>query len=75
MKRLKLYICTLLCLSFLLGGMVSVKAQNGDQILDGIGETAMISRYLFNGDTKDWSRNNLHALFAGTEEMRGPKSP
>lgn len=36
-------------------------AQEGDQILDGIGETGMIARYIFNGDTKDWSRNNLHA--------------
>ncbi|WP_367209164.1 beta-L-arabinofuranosidase domain-containing protein [Sphingobacterium sp. R2] len=36
-------------------------AQNGDQILDGIGETDMIARYIFNGDLKDWSRNNLHS--------------
>ncbi|MBC7616164.1 MAG: glycoside hydrolase family 127 protein, partial [Pedobacter sp.] len=35
--------------------------------LDGIGETGMIARYLFNGDLKDWSRNNLHAKFQGTE--------
>ncbi|KKX48279.1 hypothetical protein [Sphingobacterium sp. IITKGP-BTPF85] len=38
-----------------------MQAQNGDQILDGIGETGMIARYVFNGDLKDWSRNNLHA--------------
>ena len=37
------------------------KAQGGDQILDGIGETSMIARYVLNGDIKDWSRNNLHA--------------
>lgn len=42
------------------------KAQNGDQILDGIGETGMIARYLFNGDVKDWSRNGLHGRFQGT---------
>ncbi len=36
-------------------------AQSGDQILDGIGETGLIARYVFNGDLKDWSRNNLHA--------------
>src|SRR6218665_692000 len=42
-----------------------VKAQ--DQILDGIGETGMIARYLFNDDTKDWSRNNLHGTYTGTE--------
>ncbi|NGM72945.1 hypothetical protein G5B32_06780 [Sphingobacterium sp. SGL-16] len=42
-----------------------VKAQSGDQILDGIGETGMVSRYIFNGDLKDWSRNNLHATYQG----------
>jgi DUF1680 family protein len=36
-------------------------AQEGDQILDGIGETDLIARYVFDGDLKDWSRNNLHA--------------
>ncbi|MFC6099166.1 beta-L-arabinofuranosidase domain-containing protein [Olivibacter domesticus] len=45
----------------------TVQAQNGDQILDGIGETGMIARYVFEGDTKDWSRNNLHGKFQGTE--------
>ncbi|WP_207531719.1 beta-L-arabinofuranosidase domain-containing protein [Desertivirga arenae] len=43
----------------------SALAQNGDQILDGIGETEMIARYVFNGDTKDWSRNTLHAKTLG----------
>lgn len=42
-------------------------AQGGDQILDGIGETGLIARYLFNGDTRDWSRNNLHAKVEGNE--------
>ncbi|MDX5479048.1 MAG: hypothetical protein LPJ98_11390, partial [Cyclobacteriaceae bacterium] len=42
-----------------------VRAQSGDQILDGIGETDLIARYLFNGDFKDWSRNNLNAVFQG----------
>ncbi|MEH6304321.1 glycoside hydrolase family 127 protein [Olivibacter sp. CPCC 100613] len=45
----------------------TVQAQSGDQILDGIGETGMIARYVFGGDTKDWSRNNLHAKFQGAE--------
>ena len=44
----------------------TVLAQNGDQILDGIGETGMSARYIFNGDLKDWSRNNLHARFQGS---------
>ncbi|MDO1512744.1 glycoside hydrolase family 127 protein [Maribacter confluentis] len=41
-------------------------AQDGNQILDGIGETGLIARYLFNGDAKDWSRNNLHASIEGS---------
>jgi len=44
----------------------TVLAQNGDQILDGIGETGMSARYIFNGDLKDWSRNNLHGRFQGS---------
>jgi uncharacterized protein len=45
----------------------SVPAQTGDQILDGIGETGLIARYVFNGDAKDWSRNNLHASIQGSD--------
>ena len=41
-------------------------AQEGDQILDGIGETDLIARYTLEEDLKDWSRNNLHATI--TEE-------
>ena len=42
-------------------------AQDGDQILDGIGETGLISRYQFKGNDRDWSRNNLHAIIQGTD--------
>ena len=42
-------------------------AQNGDQILDGIGETVMVARYVLNGNAKDWTRNNLHAALKGTD--------
>jgi DUF1680 family protein len=42
-------------------------AQDGDQILDGIGETGLIARYQFKGDVRDWSRNNLHAIINGTD--------
>lgn len=45
----------------------SIYGQSGDQILDGIGETGMVARYIFNGDIKDWSRNNLHAHYKGGE--------
>ncbi len=41
-------------------GMASWGGENGgDQILDGIGETALIARYLFDGDLRDSSRNGL----------------
>ncbi len=53
----------------LIGGMNTVKAQNGDQILDGIGETGLSARYLFNGDVRDWSRNNFHGKLPGTAEF------
>jgi DUF1680 family protein len=37
----------------------------GDQFLDGIGETSLIARYVFNGNTEDSSRNQLHARMLG----------
>jgi DUF1680 family protein len=39
--------------------------QGGDQILDGIGETAMVARYPFTGNAEDVSRNQLHATLQG----------
>jgi len=39
----------------------------GDQFLDGIGETALIARYVFNGNAEDGSRNNYHATLNGAE--------
>ncbi len=39
--------------------------EEGAQFLDGIGETALIARYLFNGDTEDGSRNTYHATLHG----------
>jgi DUF1680 family protein len=63
----KLLRCAVLAVLFISQSINPAKAQNGDQILDGIGETGMIARYLFNGDLKDWSRNNLHAKSQGTE--------
>jgi len=45
--------------------MNTAKAQSGDQMLDGIGETGMIARYVFDGDARDWSRNNLQARLQG----------
>ena len=47
--------------------VVNLRAQEGNQILDGIGETGLIARYIFDGNTKDWSRNNLHGSLEGTD--------
>ncbi|MCK3684518.1 beta-L-arabinofuranosidase domain-containing protein [Maribellus sp. YY47] len=62
MKVHQLFVGLLLCVL----ASTSVFAQSGDQILDGIGETDLIARYLFNGDVKDWSRNNLHGSMEGS---------
>jgi hypothetical protein len=40
-------------------------SQSGNQMLDGIGETALVARYVFDGDVSDWSRNNLQAKLLG----------
>ncbi len=52
-------------LYFFVLSITSVYAQSGDQILDGIGETALIARYTFEENVKDWSRNNLHGTIEG----------
>ena len=54
----------------LLGGMVwttpvRAEEEGGDQIVDGIGETALVARYVFKGDVKDASRHNRHAKLQG----------
>jgi DUF1680 family protein len=67
MNMFKVIFRFIFSISIFVSGIIITHAQSGDQILDGIGETGMIARYLFNGDTKDWSRNNLHAKFQGTE--------
>jgi len=59
MEICKFFICVIL--SFWVGSTMRVLAQGGDQIFDGIGETGLIARYVFDGNVKDWSRNNLHA--------------
>lgn len=60
MKMYKVCLRIMLLVAVLVQGINTARAQNGDQILDGIGETGLIARYLFNGDARDWSRNNLH---------------
>lgn len=46
-------------------GNEQMASQGGDQFLDGIGETGLIARYLFNGNPEDSSRNQLHATVRG----------
>ncbi len=58
MKKFQFFVYAVV--SFWTLSTTTLQAQNGDQILDGIGETGLIARYVFNGDAKDWSRNNLH---------------
>ena len=61
-------------LSLCVLGTSPAASQDGDQILDGIGETGLISRYQFKGDVRDWSRNNLHGIMQGTDFRFMPDS-
>ncbi|MGM9477183.1 beta-L-arabinofuranosidase domain-containing protein [Pedobacter sp. GSP4] len=65
MKLYKVCLRSILMVTLFTHVFGTVQAQNGDQILDGIGETGMSARYIFNGDAKDWSRNNFHAKLEG----------
>ena len=67
MKPLQLLFRIILCAAVWSNSLGTAKAQSGDQILDGIGETGMVARYVFNGDGKDWSRNNLHTKLQGAD--------
>jgi len=67
MKMYKVLLYAILFCAVLTQTVNTAQAQSGDQILDGIGETGMIARYVFNGDSKDWSRNNLHGKFQGSD--------
>ena len=64
MKSFRLFVGIIILCAF---GTSSLFSQSGDQILDGIGETGLIVRYIFKGDSKDWSRNNLHASIQGSD--------
>jgi len=43
----------------------AAQSDGGDQFLDGIGETALLARYPFKGNTTDRSRNAYHATLHG----------
>ncbi|MDP6634584.1 MAG: glycoside hydrolase family 127 protein [Phycisphaerae bacterium] len=61
----------ILCVSVLIivAGWLAFASQSfgesGDQFLDGIGETALVARYVLNGNTEDRSRNNFHGVVKG----------
>lgn len=58
--------CFLCGLLELLAGNHALRAQgSGDQFLDGIGETALVARYVFRGSERDSSRHGRHANLAG----------
>lgn len=67
MKLHQVFLRFIFFIALFIQGVITTQAQSGDQILDGIGETGMIARYVFNGDLKDWSRNNLHARYSSPE--------
>lgn len=67
MKELILRVFVLLL--FISTNIADLKAQSGDQILDGIGETDLNARYVFEEGLRDWSRNGLHGQ-SGGEELR-----
>ena len=48
-------------------GCAICAGEEGDQIVDGIGETDLVVRYLFSGDAEDASRHNRHATLHGTK--------
>lgn len=44
-------------------------SQEGDQLLDGIGEAGLIARYLLNDSAKDWSRNDFNGQIVGAQKF------
>lgn len=67
MKMNKLIVKALMLSLVITSSMATARGQSGDQILDGIGETDLKARYVFDGDLRDWSRNNLHAIYRGSK--------
>src|SRR5688572_14951840 len=44
---------------------VDQAGQGGDQLLDGIGETGLVARYVLDANAEDSSRNHFHAALRG----------
>lgn len=64
MKRLKPFSAGWLIAGLLLP-LTLLAQEGGDQIIDGIGETALVTRHLFRGNDRDASRNSQHAQLQG----------
>jgi hypothetical protein len=62
-------ICLILPFAVFLASVIHIapaRAQaTGDQILDGIGETSLIARYVLDGNAQDRSRDSHHATLHG----------
>jgi DUF1680 family protein len=62
----KILVCFFCAGAVLIAGNCPTVAQDGgDQIIDGIGETALVTRHLFRGNERDSSRNAQHATLQG----------
>ncbi len=72
MVRFAEAVSLLLCLGsvLFLGLTLDARGQQseGNQFLDGIGETALAARYVLAGNAEDWSRNGRHASVLGGPE-------
>lgn len=66
MKTLSGATWVLLCSLVAISCPMMAQNSEGDQILDGIGETALVGRYVFDGTAQDRSRNSHHATLRGT---------
>lgn len=71
MKHLRAVVLSVLSLGVAIsvdGQVARAQQPQGAQFLDGIGETALVARYVLAGNTEDWSRNNHHATLANATE-------
>src|SRR5688572_8130394 len=67
MKSLPIaFVALAMCITSVVRGQDTAANQGGDQILDGIGETSLIARYILDGNSDDRSRNTLNADLRGT---------
>jgi DUF1680 family protein len=58
-------VISVVCVLVLIGHLSAQGQGGGDQIIDGIGETALVTRHVFRGNERDSSRNAQHARLQG----------